>query len=393
MVSLIVFQYEVNPLITLRGFGRFYLERVNDGIFKLYMTPVHPHPSMPLPLSWPPDLAQKLWAEEPYKTMGWALDTWSVGDGLMDEEHFLQDVDMTVTRFEKMMEDFLKDNNRDLYIQVFSFTDRVGHILWRYWDEGHPRYDAEKGAKYQEIMRETYRRMDRIVGRAMDMVDLETTFIVCSDHGFSSFRHQFNYNTWLVKNGYMTLRKDVLGEPMKLDDLANKSTPFSFVDWSKTRAYAFGLGMVYINLEGREPEGSVKREDYDALCQQLTADLEAYVDESTGIKPVRKVYTRDMIYKDYDPDETPDLRVATSFNVRVSWDTTLGGMPKDIVEVNPKNWSGDHCSLDPEDVKGILFSSRPIKVDDPQMADICPSILDLMGVQHGIKMDGRSILK
>ena len=64
--------------------------------------------------------------------------------------------------------------------------------------------------------------MDRIVGRAMDMVDLDRTlFLVCSDHGFSSFRHQFNYNTWLVAKGYMKLKKNVLGEPMELDDLNN----------------------------------------------------------------------------------------------------------------------------------------------------------------------------
>ena len=390
----IILEYKVNPLITLKGFSRFFLERTDSEIFKLYMTPVHPHPETPLPLTWPPDLAKKMWDKEPYKTMGWALDTWSSGDGMMDEEHFLQDVDLTVTRFEKMMDEFLKDNDRDLYIQVFSFTDRVGHILWRFWDEGHPRFEPDKAERYQEALRDSYRRMDKIVGRAMDMVDLDkTTFLVCSDHGFSSFRHQFSYNTWLVKNGYMTLRKDVLGEPMKLDDLSNKSTPFSFVDWSKTKAYAFGLGMVYINLEGREPEGSVKPEEYDALCQELIEKLENYVDEETGIKPVRKVYTRDMIYKDYNPDDTPDLRVATAFNLRVSWDTTLGGMPEKVVEDNPRNWSGDHCSLDPEDVKGILFSSKPIKVDDPQMADICPSILDIMGVEHNIEMDGRKILK
>ena len=386
------FDYKVNPIITLKGAGRFYLDYLQDGFFKLYMTPVHLHPDMPLPLTYPQNLAKKIWKQEPYKTMGWALDTWSVGNSLMDEEHFLDDVDLTVTRYEKMMEDFLKDNQSDLFVQIFSFTDRVGHVLWHYWDEGHPTYDPVKGPKYQEALRETYRRMDRIVGRAMGLVDLDkTAFIVCSDHGFASWRYQFSLNTWLVQNGYMKLKKNVLGVPMKLDDLQTSTTPFNFVEWAETKAYALGLGMVFINLEGREPEGSVKADEYDALCRQLSADLEAFVDEKTGINPVRKVYLRDEIYNDYDAGVTPDLRVANTPLYRVSWDTTLGGMPAEMTEINSRNWSGDHCSLDPRDVQGILFSSIPIKSADPQMADMCPSILSLLGVTHDIRMDGVSV--
>ncbi len=388
----IEFQYKVNPLVKLKGAGRFYLERLEGKTFKLYLTPVHLHPDMPLPMTYPQGLAKNIWSEEPYKTMGWALDTWCIGNDLMDEEHFLADVDLTVTRFESMMESFLKDNDRDLFVQVFSFTDRVGHVLWRYWDEEHPIYDPEKGPKYQEALRETYRRMDRIVGRALDMVDLEeTVFLVCSDHGFSSWRYQFNFNTWLVDRGYLKLKKNVLGVPMKLEDLQTGTTPFNFVDWENTKAYAMGLGMIFINLAGREPEGSVQPEEYDALCRQLADDLEQFVDEETGLNPVRKVYLRDEIYRDYDPAITPDLRVATALNWRVSWDTTLGGMPEKITEINPRNWSGDHCSLDPRDVKGILFSSIPLKSNEPQMADICPSILSILGVDSGIQMDGNVV--
>jgi len=385
-------EYRLNPLISLRGACRFYLDYVRGSYFKLYVTPIHLHPDNPLPMTYPASLAKKLWKSEPYKTMGWALDTWSIGNDLMDEDHFLSDVSLTVDRYEKMMENFLQDNNRDLFVQVFSFTDRVGHVLWRYWDEEHPLYNPEKGPKYQEAIRDSYRRMDNLVGKAMGMVDLENTaFLVCSDHGFSSWRHQFSYNTWLVEKGYMKLRRNVLGEPMKLDDLENRSTPLDFVDWENTQAYAMGLGAVFINLKGREPEGSVTAEQYDEVCRRLREDFMAYVDEKTGLKPVREVYLRDEIYHGFDDAITPDLRVATALNYRVSWETTLGGMPAEITEPNLRNWSGDHCSLDPRDVQGILFSSVPFRNPEPKMADMCPSILDILGIDHGIQMDGEPL--
>lgn len=390
----IEFTYRINPIIKLKGAGRFYLDRLEGDRFKLYLTPIHLHPENPLPLSYPADLAKQVWQDEPYKTMGWALDTWSIGGSLMDEEHFLEDVDLTVTRYEKMMTSFLKDNDRDLFVQVFSFTDRVGHILWRYQDEGHHLNDPEKGAYYRQKLEETYIRMDGIVGKAMSMIDMDTTtLIVCSDHGFASWRYQFNFNTWLVKNGYMKLKKNVLGESMVLDDLQTATTPFTFVDWENTQAYALGLGMIFVNLEGREPEGSVSPEEYEALCRKLKEELEAYVDPNTGLNPVRRVHFRDDIYSQYNPKETPDLRVSTAPLYRVSWDTTLGGMPADTTSLNMQKWSGDHCSLDPEDVKGILFASKPILGGQPKMADMCPSILSLLGVKSDIDMDGQAIIE
>jgi len=386
----ITFRYPVNPLVTLKGAGRFYLDHLRDGRFKLYLTPIHLHPGNPLPLSHPPSLAKKVWDQEPYKTMGWALDTWSIGNDLMDEEHFLEDVRLTVDRYETMMTDFLSNSESDLYIQVFSFTDRVGHVLWRFWDAEHPLYDPVLAARYREAIRDSYRRMDDLVGKAMALVDLEKTlFLVCSDHGFSSWRHQFNYNTWLVKNGYMSLKRNVLGEEMKLDDLENKFTPLDFVDWENTKAYAMALGQIFINLEGREKEGSVAPSEYEAVRQQLRADLLAFVDEHTGANPIREVYFRDQIYTDFDPATTPDLRAATAVNYRVSWDTTLGGMPEALTEPNLRNWSGDHCSNDPRDVPGILFSSVPItREGQPYIGDLCPSILSVLGIEHGIRMDG-----
>ena len=52
--------------------------------------------------------------------------------------------------------------------------------------------------------------MDAIVGDAMAAAEKQhAALIVLSDHGFASFRKSVNYNTWLVMNGYMTLKTGV----------------------------------------------------------------------------------------------------------------------------------------------------------------------------------------
>src|SRR5262249_21011333 len=141
-----------------------------------------------------------------------------------------------------------------------------------------------------------YQRMDRIVGRARELAGPDALFIVLSDHGFGSFRRGMNYNSWLVKNGFMTLTGDA-GEKKTLEDLFETRQMFDKVDWSRTQAYALGLGGIYVNLAGRESKGSVQPgEEYERVRSAIIAGLEASVDPRTGEHPVTKVYRREEMY-------------------------------------------------------------------------------------------------
>lgn len=385
-----VFEFKFNPIIKLKGIARFYLASLHPS-FILYMSPLHFHPSEHrIHFSYPADWAEKLYKQFGlFKTMGWAVDTWTITSDLVDEDHFLSDMYFTVDQFEKMMKGLLQKKDYDLYIQIFYFTDRVQHVLWRLIDPEHPKYDKEKAEKYKNAIFDAYVRMDKIVGEAMELVPKDVLLIVCSDHGFTSFRRGINYNTWLVKNGFMTLIGQ--NEVKTLDDLFGQGDFFQNVDWSKTKAYALGLGPIYINLKGREPHGIVEPgEEYEKVRNEIIKGLEEYVDPETGLHPVKKVYKREEIYKKFDKELIPDLRAANNENYRVSWQTTLGGIPPDIVEDNMKNWSADHCSVDPSLVKGIFLSNFKINRGDPSITDIFPSVLKVFRIEPPSDIDGKS---
>jgi len=98
------------------------------------------------------------------------------------------------------------------------------------------------------------------------------------------------------------------------------------------------------------------------------------------------------MYSGFDPVLIPDLRVANALNYRVSWQTTLGGVPPDVIEDNLKAWSADHCSNEPALVKGIFFSSRKIATtEEPRIWDLAPSILALVGAPVPSGLDGRNL--
>jgi len=392
----------VNPVVDrlagLTGIIRFKLLTLSPEL-RLYASPLNFHPrSQPVPFTQPQGFARDLVKDFGlFKTLGWPIDTWSLPSGLTDEKHFLEDMEATVAKQEEMMRRFLEKGEDRLYVQVFDFTDRVGHMLWRLHDPGHPLYDAKLAELYAAEIPKSYERMDRIVGEAMQRIGPKTALVVCSDHGFASFRRGINYNTWLVKNGFMTLKEGTSTGGKTLEDLFDKGELgefFRYVDWSRTRAYALGLGNIYINLMGREPQGSVvPGRDYEETRASIARKLEDLVDPETGEKPVAHVYRREEMYAGYDPRLIPDLRAANTAHYRIGWQTALGEVPPMVFEDNLKAWSGDHCSNDPSLVPGVLFSSARLAAGAPGIADIYPTVLALLGVPPVGGIDGRSLAR
>ena len=383
----------VDRVAPLQGIARFKLLRLEPEL-ELYLSPVNFHPDChPIAFSWPPSYSESLMKRFGlYKTLGWALDTWSLPSGVGEESLFLEDMQFTVDKYGEVMKGLLGDRGDDLYIQIFYFTDRIGHLFWRFMDEEHPLYDPEKAAEYRPEMLKAYKKMDSLVGKARELAGEDALIIVCSDHGFSSFRRGVSYNTWLVRNGFMTL-KGQTEDPASLEKLFDGEGLLSNVDWSRTQAYALGLGSIYINLVGREKHGIVMPGlEYEEVRQRIKEGLEALVDEETGAWPVTRVWNREEIYSGFDPNLIPDLRVGNNLGYRVSWQTSLGGVPPNVIENNVKAWSGDHCSVDPALVPGIFFCNRSINTSFPAIVDIMPTVLAYLGVDLPPEVDGDPLL-
>ena len=392
----VTFVFPFNPLIKVQGVSRFHLISVQPEV-KLYLSPINFDPrNLPpgfrisTPPGWAPELAEE---HGLFKTLGWQIDTWAISEGFATEKIFWDDMEWTVAQGRKLFNAMLERDD-DLIVQCFEFPDRVGHVFWRVVDAQHPAYDAKLAEEWGHALLESYQIMDAIVGDAMRAAEKKNALLlVVSDHGFASFRKSVHYNTWLVLNRYMTLKSGVQAKDRDLEMLFDQGQFWENVDWSKTRAYAMGLGEVYINLEGREAQGIVKPgAEYDALKLELKEKLTAMVDPANGERPVRRVVSREEAYGAFDPNMIPDLFVLNNDGYRVSWQTSLGGVPKDVFETNADVWSGDHCSVDPEIVKGIFFTNRKLTTPRaPYIADVYPTVLGALGVSVPYRVDGEEL--
>lgn len=390
------FTFPFNSLIKAKGIGRFKLLSIDPEV-RLYLSPIDFDPENLAPgfnVTAPAGFVHDLTHDHGlFKTRGWMIDTWSPTAGTIDEQTFLDDVKQTVDKDKEMLAEEIAGDDWDVLVHYFEFTDRVQHMMFRHFDSKHPLYTAEGAAKWGGSILQSYQEMDRIVGDVLQKRP-DAAIMVVSDHGFASFRRGMNYNTWLAKNGFMTLNGEQPGRK-NLEDLFDQGDFFTNVDWSKTKAYALGLGQIYVNLKGREEKGIVTPgAEYQQVVAQIKQGLEAFVDDETGEHPVAHVFTRDEAYNGvYDPVLIPDMIPSNSEGYRVGWQDSLGGIGKAIVEPNAEIWSGDHCSVYPPLVQGILFSNFKMNVGQgAYMGDVMPTILDMYGVKPTTNLDGKSLL-
>jgi predicted AlkP superfamily phosphohydrolase/phosphomutase len=383
--------FRVTPIVSVRGICKFYPVELGERV-RIYLSPIDFHPiHPPFAFTTPKSLGKELYDECGfYKSRGWPEETAGLKEEKIGEEPFLEDLMQIMDNREKMTFHLLEKKEWDLFVSVFSETDRVQHMMYRLIDPTHPRYDSTLAATYGDAVLRVYRRMDDIIGKTLDRIPEDATFIVLSDHGFNSFRRGVNINTWLVRNGFMAL-KGMENPQYKLDDLFGDGDFFQNVDWPRTRAYSLGLGLVFANVRGREAQGIVAPEDLPALKRELIEALEAFTDPETGARVVRHAYDGTEIFKGPNIADAPDIVIGFDEGYRVSWQTALGGVPRETVVPNMDKWSGDHCSIDEEITRGVLFSRRPIAKTSPHIVDLAPTILSELGLPAPEAMEGSSL--
>lgn len=369
--------------IKIRAICRFYISRLDD-TFEMYITPLNIDPEKPaLPISHPfiySVYLSKLLGS--YITLGEANDTWALNEGILSEEAFLKLSYFNHREWEDMLFNAMDKTKKGAVISWFETIDSIQHMFYRYLDEKHPALRTGQAKMGPEVMEQMYAKMDDLVGRVAAKLGKKDMLIIMSDHGIKSFRRGINMNSWLYKNGYLSLEQGK----------RQSGEWFKDVDWGKTKAYGLGLGGIYLNIKNRESKGTVNDgEEAKTLKKEIISKLNGLKDEENGSTAINIVFDKEDLPAGPYKDNCPDLVVGYNEGYRVSWDSVTGKVNDILFEDNTKAWGGDHC-IDPRIVPGIFFCSHKINTDTPAIIDIAPTILNLFGVGIPLHMDGQNLI-
>ena len=371
------------PFGKITGIARLYIQDWDEDGVGIYCTPINIDPESPvMPISHPFVYAIYLAKMNgPYATLGLAEDTWALNEGVIDEDAFLKQAWLLFEERKKQLWDVLGKTKKGFVTVVFDTSDRISHMFYRFTDPTHPALASqseENKRKYKDVIEDTYARMDDLVAEVRGKLSKDDVLMVISDHGFTNFRRGVNLNAWLRDEGYLFLK----------DGADTSGDWFAQVDWSRTKAFTLGLTGLFINREGREAHGIVKKgPEMDALCAELKQKLEALTDPIDGQPVVKEAFITSEVHSGPYADMAPELLIGYHKGFRHSWDCATGSVSKDVFTDNVKAWSGDHC-VDPRLVPGVFFCNRQINTETPALMDMAPTVLDLFGVPAPAYMQG-----
>ncbi|MEG4805651.1 esterase-like activity of phytase family protein [Microcoleus sp. ARI1-B5] len=257
--------------------------------------------------------------------------------------------------------------------------------------------DPQKVARYQNYVKTAYTAANDAVQKIIDTVGTDSdgvpqsNIIVVSDHGFAPFHTAVSSENILKNAGF---------------------------DPNKVRAVTSGPAInVYINLQGREPNGTVSPSEYVQLQQQVTDTLKKIADTNPNYVQgtaniFDKVYTRpvpanptsaDIINSRSEFIGQDSGDVFALLKLGYNFDGTQNPVVprKDDVGANTAifsvpNFYGAH-GYDPtlNEMKAIFYAAGPdidnLNIPQVRNIDVAPTINQLLGVKSASTVQGTPI--
>ncbi|BAY16966.1 hypothetical protein NIES21_28000 [Anabaenopsis circularis NIES-21] len=259
------------------------------------------------------------------------------------------------------------------------------------------RQDKAKVARYRTYVQAGYQAANNAVQRIIDAVGTNrqgtpnSNILVVSDHGFAPFHTAVNLNNYLRNRGF---------------------------DLTKVRAVTSGpAANIYINLQGREPNGVVSRAEYITLQRQIITALRELVDNNPNYLRGRQSAVFDLIYPRPLPSDVNDPKFGLGTSEFVGQDTgdvfaimregynfdgiqspiitRLGDSDNSVFSV--PNFYGAH-GYDPTipSLSAIFYAAGPDiqrrgNIGRIRNIDIAPTINSLLNVPSAPTVQGRAL--
>lgn len=321
----------------------------------------------------------------------------------------------------------LKKYAPDCFMVVYGETDKVSHLFWHLYDEGSPYHDPSLASKYRDAIFSVYKRVDDSIGELLNLIDEETIVLLMSDHGSGGAGSAEIYlNNWLASKGFLSFKQSMIssaksnltklmrtyglrfvpprikGKIMRssLVSVVNRlesTIRFSSIDWSGTKAYSEESPYypnIWINLQGREPEGIVSMEDYESVRDEVIMAVEGFVNPYTGQPVVKKAFRREEVYKGDFVENSPDIIIEWDDDEGYTYQFGSSKSEQGLLIVQRDNHAINRLRFGSHRQHGICIASgngieKSHRIEGADIMDLAPTILYILGAPVPDDMDGK----
>lgn len=304
-----------------------------------------------------------------------------------------------------------KKDDFDLVFLHEMGTDGMSHFMWDIYEDKNHQYYGEVCKYFSEL--------DKNIGMLIDTIGNDATVFFISDHGSRSCHKKIILNTWLLRNGYITIKNEfipqlkylmwkkgisgagVLIKMWKLSEYLGISEKIGFLhvikdfvskgrfkntfflsyndlDYDKSMAVGYGemggqIKLIYKNEQQKEE-----------IKKKLIADLEKMTDENGNPLNIRAVPAEEIYSGEYY-DKAPDLVFS---GMDAGYPVMAGDFTANEIFQTVPYLKGTHRNL------GLFIAygdriKKGERIEGSCIYDLAPTILYNMGLPIPTNMDGK----
>ena len=292
--------------------------------------------------------------------------------GLLEQIYQMTDKRFAAAKYLLQREDW------DFFMMVYMGPDRLQHGFWKYCDPQHRKF--EPGNPFQSTLLDYYKHLDQQLGELANIAGDDAAVMVVSDHGAKRMEGSFNVNDWLRDEGLLTLKHPVEGVTDFSSDL---------VDWPKTTAWAWGgyYSRIFLNVAGREPQGTVTPHEYENVRDDLIRRLGQITDDRGRVMKTKALRPQELFNGPY-VDEAPDLLVYfDDLYWRAGQHLGNDSLYSFDTEVGPDDAVHDYDAIFVLSIPGQQGGEK-VRL---QLMDVAPTVLKLLNVEVPTDFEGASV--
>ncbi len=163
----------------------------------------------------------------------------------------------------------------DALIMHYHYIDTLNHTYLGYLYDRFPFTTAQRTKQTWDLYAESYRIVDDLIGGLAALADDDTLVVVTSDHAALPCWRYVAVTRALQQAGLMAFDWDSALGKYTVDLARSKVVPY------------LDPQHIWVNLQGREPEGVVPAERYERTRDEVIAALLVLRDSETGDSPVQ----------------------------------------------------------------------------------------------------------
>ncbi len=209
--------------------------------------------------------------------------------GRKDKKFFIKELYETLDK-RLLLYEKLKKEKWDLFFFILTGTDRLHHFLFKSKEDvNHPNHND---------FINYYKKVDEVIGKITEEMEKnDIPFIILSDHGFTSLKYEVYLSQYLKDWGYLEFEDE---NPKNLKSIKESS-----------KAFALDPSRIYIHLKGKYGRGSVNKEDYNRIRDELKRLFLSIEIEDKRI--IKNVFFKEEIYSGKYFDNAPDMVLLSNY--------------------------------------------------------------------------------